>query len=268
MTHSTDPINNPRLASLTDDEILDILHRVQSGELSVEQAEQLLEAASVGPEEQPPDNVVLNSQDFSAPLGKTANGKLVFERGAAGLTVCGEPLPGQLFTAHFERHVPVVRVNGSTVTVRYRDFGFGLLNWLRYGFRSPGGNVILNTVIPWQIEIGGGMTQSHLDLRRIRLRRLILNSGASDIELKLGEPNGRVGLDFTSGIYNISILRPASVAVRLTIRGGAANLALDDQKFGAVGGTTTLETPNSQEAAGRYVITVNGGAHNFKVGTL
>ncbi len=268
MTHPTKPIDNPDIASLTDDEILNILRRVQSGELSAEQAEQLLGAVSGGREEQGPTDVALDSQDFSAPLGKTANGKLIFERGAAGLTLRGEPLPGQLFTAHFERHVPVVRVNGGTITVRYRDFSFGLLNWLRYGFNPPRSDMTLNADIPWQIEIRSGIAQSRLDLRLIKLRGVILNSGASDVELMLGEPNGVVNLDFNSGVHNISILRPATVAVRLTIHGGAANLILDSQKFSAIGGMTTLETPNSQEAPAHYAITINGGAHNFKVATL
>jgi hypothetical protein len=210
----------------------------------------------------------LDSQKFSAPLGKTANGKLVFERGAAGLTLHCKPLSGQLFTAHFERHVPVVRINGGTVTVRYRNFGFSLLNWLRYGFNAPRSEVTLNADIPWQIDLHGGIAQSSLDLRPVKLRRGTIHSGVSDVVLKLGEPNGVVRLDCHGGANNLSILRPANVAVRLTIHGGAVNLVLDQQKFGAVSGMTTLETPNSQEASSYYMINLHGGAHNFKVATL
>lgn len=259
-------MDNP--TSLTDDEVLTILRRVQAGEMSVEQAEQVLGATMGASLEHEPADVTLDSQTFSAPLGKTANGKVVFERGAAELTLRGDSLPGQLFTAHFERHVPIVRVNGGTVTVRYRDFGFGLLNWLRYGFTSPRGEMILNAEIPWQINLGGGLAQSKLDLRVVRLRGFTLNGGASNVELMLGEPNGVVNLDFTSGVNNLRILRPASVAVRLAVQGGSVNLALDSQKFSAVGGPMTLETPNSQEAAHRYVITVGGGASSLKVTTL
>lgn len=268
MTNLTNLIDNLSVASLTDDEMLDILRRVQSGELTVEQAEALLSAASAEREAQEPSNVALESQDFSAPLGKTANGKLVFERGVAGLSLRGESLPGQLFTAHFERHVPVVRVNGGTVTIRYRDFGFGLLNWLRYGFNSPRSDVTLNTAIPWQIDIHGGGAQSRLDLHLVKLRKVTIHSGVSEVELRLGEPNGVVNLDCHGGVHNLSILRPVTVAVRLTVHGGATNLALDHQKFSSVGGMTILETPNSQEASSQYVINVHGGAHNFKVATL
>jgi hypothetical protein len=268
MTNPTNSIDDAGVASPADEEMLDILRRVQSGELSVEQAEQMLGPASGAYEQIQPARAVPDSQDFSAPLGKTANGKLVFERGIAGLTLQGEALPGQLFKANFERHVPVVRVNGGTVTIRYRAFGFGFLNWLRYGLNSPHSNVTLNIEIPWQIDMRGGMAHSRLDLHSVKLRGFTLHSGGSDIELTLGEPNGVVKIDCHGGVNNLSILRPAAVAVRLTIHGGAANLALDNQRFAAVGGMTSLETPDAQKVAFYYVVTVHGGANNLRVGAL
>ncbi|MBE7555991.1 MAG: hypothetical protein HS126_33470 [Anaerolineales bacterium] len=264
----TDPIDTSYVTTLTDDEMLDILRQVQSGELSVEQAERLLGATHHGHEDQAPSDTGLAGQTFSAPLGKTANGKLVFERGAAGLYLHGEALSGQLFTARFERHVPVVRVNGGTVTVRYRDFGFGLLNWLRYGFNPPQSEMTLNADIPWQLDIHSGIAQSCLDLRSIRLRKLTIHNGVSDVKLILGEPNDIVRLDCHGGVHNLIVLRPAPVAVQLTVHGGATSLGLDNQKLGAIGGITTLETANIKTALCRYVINVHGGANNFKVGAL
>ncbi len=261
----TDPTKNPDVAALTDDNLLDILRRVQTGELSVAQAEALLDAAS-GQAGEP--NPAFNSQSFSAPLGKTANGKLIFERGAAGLTLRGQLLAEQLYTAYFERHVPVVRVNGGAVTVRYRDFGFGLLNWLRYGFNPPRGEITLNAAIPWQVDIHSGLAQSGLDLQAVKLRRLTIHHGVSEVKIILGEPTGPVKLDCHGGVHNLIILRPASAAARLTVHGGAANLTLDSQTLGAVGGPTTLETPHLQAKLDYYDITVHGGAHNFRVAGL
>lgn len=260
---------NPTATSLTDDEMLDILRRVQSGELSVEQAEELLSTgSSQATEPAGPTNPGSDSQDFSAPLGKTANGKLIFERGAAGLSLRARSLAEQLFTAYFERHIPVVRVNGGAVTVRYRDFGFGLLNWLRYGFNPPQGEMTLNSAVPWQIDLHGGLAQSGLDLQAAALRRMTIHNGISEAKLILGEPNGVIKLDCHGGVNNFIILRPASVAVRLTVQGGAANLTLDSQTFGAVSGPTTLETPNLPAKPNYYAITIHGGAHNFRVATL
>jgi hypothetical protein len=248
--------------------MLDILRRVQSAELSVEQAEELLDAGSGQAGESELTGLVLDSQNFSAPLGKTANGKLVFERGAAGLNLHGESLPGQLFMAYFERHVPIVRVNGGAITVRYRDFGFGLLNWLPYGFNPPRSDMTLNSDIPWQIDIHSGIAQSGLDVRQVKLRRVTIHNGVSEVKLILGEPNGVVKLDCHGGVHNFIILRPVTIAVRLAVHGGAANLTLDSQTFGTLSGVTALETPNLQATSSYYVINVHGGANNFRVATL
>jgi hypothetical protein len=87
----TKAIDNPEVSSLTDDEVLNILRQVQGGELSVEEAEGLLGERYSQREAQALKEVAPGGQEFSAPLGKTANGKLIFERGAAHLTLRGEP---------------------------------------------------------------------------------------------------------------------------------------------------------------------------------
>lgn len=267
MTHSTN-LNDLDPSALTDDTMLDILRRVQSGALSVAQAEALLSTPAGQRQEPQPAEINLEGQDFSAPLGKIVNGKLVFERGAAGLNLQAATLPEQLFTARFERHIPVIRVNGGTVTVRYRDFGFGLLNWLRYGFNPPRSEMTLNAAVPWQVEIHGGMAQSFLDLRSAKVRRITIHSGVSEVKLMLGEPSGAVKIECHGGVHNLIVLRPASAAAQLTVHGGAANLTLDNQTLGAVGSMTSLETSTFRQTSDYYTITAHGGAHNFRVAAL
>lgn len=317
MTHPFNSMDDAGAASPADNEMLDILRRVQSGELSVEEAEQLLGALSAeDTQETELFGAGFDGQDFSAPLGKTANGRLVFQRGAVGLTVQGESLPGQLFSAFFEHHVPVVRVNGGTVTVRYRDFNFGFfkrphpadrvpfgmggfppdINPRRpaerrpergfvperdprqadprsrrgfpFGFNRPQSTITLNADIPWAVDLHGGVTHSSLDLRPIKLRQIGLHNGVNDVELMLGEPEGIVQVNFSSGVNGVKILRPPHVPVRLTIHGGAARLVLDNQELGGVGGKITLETPNIHQASAYYTIQVSGGSNNFKVAAL
>jgi hypothetical protein len=49
------------------------------------------------------------------------------------------------------------------------------------------------------------------------------------------------------------------------VGGGASKLALDDQRLGAVGGETILESGSYTGATDRYEITVSGGADNVSV---
>ncbi len=49
------------------------------------------------------------------------------------------------------------------------------------------------------------------------------------------------------------------------MRGGASKLTLDDQRFGAIGGETRLESPDCAGATDRYEITITGGASNVAI---
>ena len=46
---------------------------------------------------------------------------------------------------------------------------------------------------------------------------------------------------------------------------GVSKLAFDEQRFGAVGGETHLQTPDYEGAADRYDIEVSGGASKLTV---
>jgi hypothetical protein len=48
---------------------------------------------------------------------------------------------------------------------------------------------------------------------------------------------------------------------------GARDLTLDDQHFGAVGGSTRWQTPGYDQASDRYDVAVSGGADTLTVHT-
>ena len=60
------------------------------------------------------------AQELAAPLGSVHTRRLVFTRGASHLTIGVNGSMDDLYRARFEGRVPVVRTDGSTVTVRYR----------------------------------------------------------------------------------------------------------------------------------------------------
>ncbi|MGH2578367.1 MAG: hypothetical protein ACRDG9_11570, partial [Actinomycetota bacterium] len=59
-------------------------------------------------------------QELAAPLGSVDVGQLVFTRGAAHLTIGVDGSMEDLYRARFEGKVPDIRVDGGTVTVKYR----------------------------------------------------------------------------------------------------------------------------------------------------
>src|SRR5690606_22103507 len=100
--------------------------------------------------------------DFAAPLGSATRGHLLFSAGAAGVTLHVDPTLADLCRAHFERHIPTVQAQDGVVTIRYPTFS--VFNWLVY-WREPLAEVTLTAVMPWQIEIRGGVSKLTADLR-------------------------------------------------------------------------------------------------------
>jgi hypothetical protein len=62
-------------------------------------------------------------------------------------------------------------------------------------------------------------------------------------------------------VSGLTILRPRSAPVRLSVDGGAAKVAVDEQRFGAVGGPLELRSSGYDAAEPFYDVRVGGGAH-------
>jgi hypothetical protein len=203
-------------------------------------------------------------RDFEAPLGAVTTGRLVIARGASRLHLhAGDP-GDRLFRAHFEGPVPDVRVAGGTVTVTYH---FSLADWARYAIMAGyhAADVALDPSIPWDIEIRGGLSRVEMDLRDVPVRSLTVGGGASQVDIALPTPSGTVPVRVTGGASKVEIRRPAGVPARLQVGGGASKLQFDRQLFGAIGGATTLHSPEFEKAGDRYRVEIGGGVSQFSV---
>jgi uncharacterized protein (TIGR02246 family) len=204
--------------------------------------------------------------ELAAPLGQATSGRLVLKPGAARLTVRGDPTMTDLYRASFDTPAPTVRVQGGTVTVHYPRMA--RLRDLRalLGPR-PGGQVALNGSIPWYVRVHGGTAHTTFDLSRVALYAIELDGGVSQVAVVLPAPSGTVPVRVAGGVHELTVLRPAGVAVRVRVGHGARDLTLDDQHFGAVGGSTRWQTPGYDQASDRYDVAVSGGADTLTVHT-
>ena len=204
---------------------------------------------------------------FAAPVGGTTAGRLVFTSGAPNVLLRGDPRLRELYRATFEGPVPRVRVRDGVVTVHYGRFNWfdwrarvgdmnveAMLHW-----RKDRGEIALNPAVPWDIELRGGASRLSGDLRLVDLRSFELAGGTSKVELTLPRPTGVVSIRITGGMSIVSIHRPRGVAARLTLRGGAGQIVLDDQRVKGPG-NLLLETPGAGSAAARYDVEITGGA--------
>jgi hypothetical protein len=207
------------------------------------------------------------ARDVAAPLGDATQAQLTFVRGASLVTIAAAPALRDLFQAHFEGPAPQVQVAGGAVTIQYPRLS--LAEWARYAllWGRMATSIQLNTTLPWQIGIRGGVSKLSADLRALRLSGLTIVGGASEVTIDLPAPLGEVPIRVAGGASHITLRRPAGAAARVGVRSGASPRALDEQDFGAGGGTVRLATPGGERAADRYEIEVAGGASNLTVDT-
>lgn len=152
-------------------------------------------------------------------------------------------------------------MEGGVITVGYPNV-LSPFKW-----RSISADIGLNSTIPWKIEVRGGAAGINADLTRLKVEGFSITGGVSNVEIDLPALSGRVPVEIVGGANNFRVRRPRNVAANLDLTGGAVGPTFDDQRLGAVGGQTTLESSGYAGATDRYEITITGGANNISVAT-
>lgn len=86
----------------------------------------------------------------------------------------------------------------------------------------------LNNRIPWDVQIDAGATEANLDFRDIILRNLELNSGAGDIDIKIGkvERKAIIVADVKASDFKVTI--PKEMGYKAVIEGTLHDVSIDD----------------------------------------
>jgi DNA-binding MarR family transcriptional regulator len=196
--------------------------------------------------------------EMSAPLGDVTAGRLEVNASIAKLSICSAAAMPELYRASFDKHPPRIRVSGGTVSLTFPGL------WRA----APGrGQVILNAVIPWALDIRGGASEMDLDLSGLSLSEMAMTGGASRVAFRLARPVGTVPLRIRGGASRVSIRRPAGVPVRVRVSGGLSRLTLDAQRLGSIGSGAVLDSAGYEAATDRYELGMEGGASRITVET-
>ncbi len=121
----------------------------------------------------------------------------------------------------------------------------------------------LSGVVPWRIEVDGGVSRLSADLNDLQLAALRVGGGASRVELMLPRPEGVVSVRIGGGASHLTIHRPQGAAARLRVQDGASRLALDEPRSAAIGGEVRWQSSDFAAATDRYEIEVAGGASDL-----
>lgn len=165
-------------------------------------------------------------------------------RGGADLTVAASRLTLQgedmdTTVSGTSRTRTQLRVEQSTEGDRYQlDLEPRGESWWIPGFgggsRDEGIHLKLKQGIPWDITVNGGAAAYELDLTRVTLQGLRINTGASSAEIIVG-PNVASGarLELTGGVGSYRISFPRSLSI--TVRGETGLTSLNAEGFDAQG---------------------------------
>ena len=213
----------------------------------------------------PPANALrIVPANSSAPLGSVTSGHLQIQLGAVDLVVNADSSMSDLYQARFGYpggQAPQVHVSEGTVTVEGSSSpGLSFLPSLRHT-----ATITLNGSIPWDVQVGGGASQTTLDLRGLNLRSLTVSAGASHLDVHLPSPEGTVQVTISGGASSVTIARPSGVPVQAHISGGASNLVVDGGQTASLNGDGVRTTPGYSSASDRYQVNVSGGANNVKI---
>jgi hypothetical protein len=194
-----------------------------------------------------------SDEELAAPLGSVELGRLAFVRGASHLTIGVDGSMEDLYRARFEGKVPEVRVDGATVTVKYRP-----------SLHRTSGELTLSGRVPWAIKARMGMSDVVADLQDLELTELEISGGVSRLEIKLPRPKAAVPIRVGAGASHVELIRPAGVPVQVRIGAGASKLAIDEFRGS---GRIDWRSPDYDQREGRYDIEIGAGASNLTVRT-
>jgi DNA-binding MarR family transcriptional regulator len=197
-----------------------------------------------------------SDSEYAAPVGGLERARLSFKGGINEVLIAGSGSIDDLYRARFEGQVPQVRLRDGVVTVQYKR----RWSWSARDVRS---DFTINSRLPWDVEVIGGANKVQGKLTDVDLRSFELTGGVNQLRLTLGQPKGDVPIRLPSG-NGIRIERPAGVALRLRITGGAAGLEFDRMKLRAVA-HPNLESPGADRATDRYTVEIDGGVARLVV---
>jgi hypothetical protein len=192
-----------------------------------------------------------STERLTAPLTGVSEGRLVFARGAAHLTIRVDRSMDDLHRARFEGKVPEIRTEGGVVTIKYRPT-----------LHPKHGEVTLSGRIPWSIDARYGMSDVVAALEDLEFRGWAVSAGVSRVQMRLPRPKGTVQIRIGAGASHLELTRPAGVPVSVNIGGGASKVLIDD--FHGTG-KIRWRTYGYDLAEDRYEIEIGAGASDVTV---
>jgi len=170
-----------------------------------------------------------NIEDISIKKEPGVNSALIrVETGAGRLKIDGggQDLVSGEFKSDFLALNIESEVEGDIQKITFRTTG----SWRGIGTPVNDLNLSINPDIPVEIELATGAVDMDIDLSEVTAKFVDINSGASSLELVMGDKVSSSIVKINSGASSIDITLPRTVGARLTIDAALTSKNLNDFK--------------------------------------
>jgi hypothetical protein len=206
--------------------------------------------------------------NLNVPLAGAQSARVDIDYGMGNLSLDGAAPGGALATgtlAYYEnRGAPRQDVNTSgdsvNLTLEQRNNGFG--NWFGGNSGNLDWNLHLSPAVPLDLRADLGAGNSELDLTRLNVQNLVVDSGAGNTTVALPEKPGRMTAEIDGGVGNVTLRVPDGVQARINVDSGIGNVDVDS-RFTKQG--DNYVTSGYDSATDRIDVALDMGVGNVKV---
>jgi len=196
--------------------------------------------------------------------GRIETGDVEIDIGIGQLTI--EPLGDTTNWAEVDlfgnsAQEPIVTQFNNTARLEITQKG-----WTGGWFEESRWTVLLNPRIPTTINAHVGVGQCTLDLTRLNLTRLELDTGVAEctVNLPAGGESGTIPIEIDGGVGALHILVPEGVAAQIRLDPGLGGTQVDTQRFPEAG-EDFYRSADYETATYRLDVTVDLGVGSIEV---
>ncbi len=211
-------------------------------------------------------NVVSSPQELDIPAAHYSQADLEIRHGGGRLKLTGATDGSSLVKGTFSNGIAhKLDDRGNSVSLLLEPPG----NWMDavpFGTSDKGfeWNLELNPQIVYNLALKTGAGETRLDLRKLKITDIRLNTGASATKILLPETAGTTHLSIKAGMASVEVNVPENVAAQIKIQSGLSDIKVNQDRFG-LSGDGRYVSNGFETAENKIYINIEGGFGSFEV---